>query len=130
MTRAPRRRGFTLVELGITLAILVGLAGITILVLQRGGNETREVGQAYADNYTGAVSDSTSAGATLPTTWGEEKNGQTFTVTANAESSNYPGTFIYRHGSTEYFAASLPATGGPWQAVFGCLATDSCASSD
>jgi prepilin-type N-terminal cleavage/methylation domain-containing protein len=126
VTRAPRRRGFTLVELGITLAILVGLAGITIIVLQQGGNETREVGQAYADNYTAAVADSTSAGYTLPTTWGVDKDGQTFTIMANDAGDNYPGTYIYRHGSTDHYAAALPGTNGPWQAVFGCLATNTC----
>lgn len=124
-----RRRGFSLIELAIALTILVSVSSVAYLILRDGGAETAEVGATYAENYTGAISESTNAGNRLPTSWTcPADRDSVFTLTlGNGVTDADSGTYIFRctgnDMSNDYFSQELAtgnmsSPGGPWQPAF------------
>lgn len=124
------RRGFTLVELGIAITILISLATVSFLYYQRGSSEAAEAGTEYATNYGADVTAATSTGTVLPDWDSAARDGQAFTILSRSETT-VPGVYVFRWDaggeapSDAFYGSGAGGTlemGGPWEPAMGCLA--------
>lgn len=132
MNSIRKRRGFSLIELAIALAILVSVSSVAYLILSDGADSTADVGENYATNYQDAIGQEVNTGAALPTFSGDtpewtcaDKENKAFTL-KGASTSTWDGTYIFRctagvpEADANYYkwgATGLEAT-GPWQRAF------------
>lgn len=126
MNSIRKRRGFSLIELAIALAILVSVSSVAYLILSDGADSTADVGENYATNYQGAIGTEVNTGSTLPTDWVcTDKENKAFTL-KDASTASWDGTYIFRctagEPETDATYYKWGATGreatGPWQQAF------------
>lgn len=131
MKNLRTRRGFSLIELAIALAILVSVSSVAYLILSDGASDTADVGENYATNYQGAIGQEVNTGSALPTDWAcADKENKAFTL-KDAATASWDGTYIFRcvddgaggrEGATTFYGwaagARTDAPTGPWERAF------------